>query len=89
MFEIYAEGELVACKLGTLDEAIQHVQQDYKDFLADKEEYPDCYDADDQFWFDVYEIKQVVDVNLEEVITTNHRGTFPKSWRAEGENFID
>ena len=89
MFEIYVEGELVACKLATLDEAVQFVQQEYKDFLTDKAEFPECYDEEEKFYFEDFEIKHVVEIDLEKTITTNHRGTFPKSWRAEGENFID
>ena len=38
------------------ERAIAYIRTDYEDFLADKEENPDCYNEDEEFRFDLYHI---------------------------------
>ena len=88
MFILMMDNEWIADGK-TLDEMIAIVATHKAEFDADKAQYPDMYEPDEEFYFDEYEIYQKADVDFRKVLTTHKRGTMPKSWRAEGENFID
>lgn len=73
----------------TLDELLSLVAEDVASYEAEKSQNPEWFDESDEFDFENYEVLQKVNVDFKKILTTNKRGTIPKSWRAEGENFID
>ncbi|RZK44552.1 MAG: hypothetical protein EOO61_03410 [Hymenobacter sp.] len=72
-----------------MTELISIVSEHYAQFEAGKAENPDLYDPKDEFNFSEYAIFQHIPFDFKQALASNHRGTFPKTWAAEGKNFID
>jgi hypothetical protein len=89
MYDLYYDGECIASDLKTMSEAIAIVGEHYAEFEAEKLDHPEMYDQKDEFNFEEYAIFQHIPTDFKSILTTNHRGTFPKTWAAEGVNFID
>jgi len=68
----------------TIEEAIEYVRKDYQEWLDQN-----FYLNNEEFDWDNYEVFERIKVDFKNILTTNHRGSFPKSYRAEGVNFID
>ena len=89
MYDLYYDGECIVSDRKTMAELITIVGEHFAEFEAEKRENSDMYDQDYEFNFEGYAIFQHIEFDFEKALASNHRGTMPKSWRAEGENFID
>jgi hypothetical protein len=87
-YNLYYDGDFID-ESENLNQLIAVVNDHYQNFLTDKQNDPGSYNEDDTFSFEYYYITQDMSVDFKKILTTNERGTMPKSWRGEGENFID
>lgn len=83
MFELCYLGAVLET-FNSIQEAIERVRKDYQEWLDQN-----FYLNDEEFDWDNYEVFERIKVDFKNILTTNHRGSFPKSYRAEGVNFID